>query len=142
VNLKVISPELATRLFAGKGRSAWAYLLSAVVLLGTTAALCEARQIDWDTLNLSPQQETQMQHLEGNWQKTHQEVNTQIEKDMEEMKDLLLTGDSQRIRQLQSRISTNKMYLMNESTDTFLKKRDILTPAQRSQLQKMLPGRQ
>jgi Spy/CpxP family protein refolding chaperone len=142
VNLKVISPELATRLFAGTSRSAWAYLFGAVVLLGTTAALCEARQIDWDTLNLSPQQETQMQRLEGNWQKTHQEVNSQIEKDTEEMKELLLTGDSQRIRQLQNRISTNKMYLMNESTDTFLKKRDILTPAQRSQLQKMLPNRQ
>ena len=80
-----------------------------------------------------------MQRLEGNWQKTHQEVSSQIERDMAEMKDILPTGDTQRIRQLQARIANNKLYLMNESMDTFLKKRDMLTPGQRTQLQKMMP---
>ena len=140
MNLKVDSPKLAMRLLALMGRNARIYLFGTLLVVSATAAICEARQIDWGNLNLSPQQEVQMDRLENNWQKTHQEVNNQIEKDTAEMKDLLPTGDSQRIRQLQNRISTNKMYLMNESTDTFLKKRDMLTPAQRSQLQKMMPA--
>ncbi len=116
--------------------------LFTLVMLCNLSSISEARHIDWSTLNLTSQQENQMQHLENNWEKTHQEVNSQIERDMAEMKEILPTGDTQRIRQLQTRISNNKMYLMNESMDTFLKKRDMLTPSQRAQLQKMLPGKQ
>ena len=116
--------------------------LFTLFLLCNVSSISEAHHIDWDTLNLSPQQESQMQHLESNWEKTHQEVNGQIEKDMAEMKEILPTGNTQRIRQLQTRISNNKMYLMNESMDTFLKKRDMLTPSQRAQLQKMMPCKQ
>lgn len=115
-------------------------ILASLVLLSIPASAL-ARDLNWDSLNLSPHQETQINRLENNWEKTHQEVNAQIAKDMAEMKTLLPTGDTQRIRQLQTRITTNKMYLMNESMDTFLKKRDMLTPVQRSQLQKMMPTR-
>jgi Spy/CpxP family protein refolding chaperone len=108
-----------------------------ILLIPTQPSL--AKEIHWDDLNLTPQQESQIQNLETNWEKTHQEVSGQIEKDMAELKTLLPSGDTQRIRQLQTRISTNKMYLMNESMDTFLRKRDMLTPAQRTQLQKLLP---
>lgn len=82
-----------------------------------------------------------MDRLENNWEKTHHEVSAQIERDMAELKTLLPSGDTQRIRQLQARIMTNKMYLMNESMDTFLKKRNMLTPAQRTQLQRLMPAK-
>jgi Spy/CpxP family protein refolding chaperone len=141
VDLKVFSQQIKDQLSTLTVRHGGIFLFSLLMICGSTG-LSEARQIDWGTLNLTPQQETQMEHLENNWQKTHQEVNSQIEKDMAEMKDILPTGDTQRIRLLQTRISTNKMYLMNESMDTFLKKRDMLSPSQRAQLQKMIPCKQ
>lgn len=110
-----------------------------VMLMLPSAAL--ARDIDWDRLNLSPQQENQIGRYEDNWEKTHDQISSQIERDTAELKAILPTGDSQRIRFLQSRITQNKMYLLNQSMDTFLKKRDALSPAQRQQLQKMMPGR-
>lgn len=141
MDLKVFSQQLKDQLCTLTVRHGGIGFLSVLALWGTPG-LSEAREIDWNTLNLTSQQETQMQHLETSWQKTHQEVSSQIEKDTAEMKELLPTGNTQRIRQLQTRISTNKMYLMNESMDTFLKKRDMLTPTQRTQLQKMLPCKQ
>jgi Spy/CpxP family protein refolding chaperone len=115
-------------------------LLSALTLFMIPAA-AQAHDIDWSNLNLSQQQESQINHLEEGWEKTHDAVGGQIQRDMEELRTLLPTGDTQRIRQLQNRIMTNKMYLMNESMNTFLKKRDMLTPTQRAQLQQMLPTR-
>jgi Spy/CpxP family protein refolding chaperone len=123
------------------GRVLGGTLLASSVLIISAAVPALARDINWNSLNLTPQQETQMERLEDNWEKTHHEVNAQIERDMAELKTLLPTGDSQRIRQLQGRIMTNKMYLMNESMDTFLKKRDMLTPVQRTQLQKIMPAK-
>ncbi len=99
----------------------------------------KAADIDWQGLNLTPQQSVQMDNLEGDWQKVHHEVMGQISRDMAELKTILPTGDSQRIRALQSRIMTNRTYLMKESMDTFLKKREMLSPGQRAQLQRMLP---
>lgn len=136
-SIKTLNASFSSSAFSLRlGRS----ILYSLVLL-TIPASALARDLNWDSLNLSPHQETQINRLENNWEKTHQEVNAQIAKDMAEMKTLLPTGDTQRIRQLQTRITTNKMYLMNESMDTFLKKRDTLTPVQRSQLQKMMPTR-
>jgi Spy/CpxP family protein refolding chaperone len=117
-----------------------ASLVSALVILVCPAFAC-ARDIDWESLNLSPQQESQIGRLESSWEKTHAEIGAQIERDSAELRALLPTGDTQRIRQLQTRITSNKMFLMNQSMDTFLKKRDTLTPAQRLQLQKMLPAK-
>lgn len=98
------------------------------------------KEIRWDSLNLTPQQESQIEQLESQWERTHSEVAAQIERDRTELKSLLPLGDSQRIRILQNRITTNKMYLMNESMNTFLRKRDTLTPDQRNQLQRLLPA--
>jgi hypothetical protein len=104
-----------------------------------TLSNADASEINWEHLNLTPQQETQMQQLEDAWHKIHQNVAGQIERDMAELKTILPTGDSQKIRELQTRIMANKTYLMNESMDTFLKKREMLSPTQRAQLQKMIP---
>lgn len=139
MNLKVFSPQFPAQIPLRLARLGQASLLAFLLTVGAKGWCEAARPIDWDTLNLTPQQQTQMQHLETSWQKTHQEVNGQIEKDTAEMKEMLPNGDSQRIRQLQNRISTNKMYLMNESMDTFLRKREMLTPPQRAQLMKMMP---
>lgn len=114
--------------------------VSALALLACPG-LAYAGNLDWSSLNLSPQQESQIERLEESWEKTHAEVGLQIQRDSAELRAILPTGDTQRIRQLQNRITSNKMLLMNQSMDTFLKKRDALTPAQRLQLQKMLPAK-
>jgi Spy/CpxP family protein refolding chaperone len=113
-------------------------LLSLDLLSAPLSAL--AKDIHWDSLNLTPQQENQIDQLESQWERTHAEVAAQIERDRAELKSLLPLGDGQRIRALQNRITTNKMYLMNESMNTFLRKRDTLTPDQRNQLQRLLPA--
>lgn len=117
-----------------------ASLLSAMMLV-IFAPQGMARDLDWGSLNLSPQQENQINRLENSWEKTHDEVSTQIERDTAELRKILPTGDTARIRMLQNRITTNKMYLLNESMETFLQKRDALTPGQRQQLQKMMPAK-
>jgi Spy/CpxP family protein refolding chaperone len=101
--------------------------------------IASAREIRWNSLNLNPQQQSSIQQLENHWQQTHGEVMTQIERDRQELRNQLSTGDTQRIRALQNRMISNKMFLMNESMNTFLQKRDLLSPEQRLQLQKMLP---
>lgn len=135
VNLKIFKIPLKTPLWLEP-----ASLVSALMILVCPGIAC-ARGIDWESLNLSPQQESQIGRLESSWEKTHAEIGAQIERDSAELRSLLPTGDIQRIRHLQARITTNKMYLMNQSMETFLKKRDTLTPAQRLQLQKILPAR-
>lgn len=109
----------------------------AAVSLGLAA---HAQEVNWNTLNLSPQQANQIHQLESSWAKTHDEISTQLEQDQNELRQILPSGDIQRIRHLQNRISTNKMYLMNQSMETFLKKRNTLNPNQRQQLQRMLPA--
>lgn len=138
MNLKLLPNQVKTRLSAFSLRWDRASVVSTIVLLACPA-LALAKDIDWDSLNLSPQQEVQIERLEDSWEKTHAEVGTQIQRDMAELRNILPTGDSQRIRGLQNRITTNKTYLMNQSMDIFLKKRDMLTPAQRNQLQQMIP---
>lgn len=136
VNFKTLSYPIRNTLFRLESTS----FVSALIILACPALAC-AKDVDWDSLNLSPQQETQIDRLEDSWERTHSEVGNQIERDSAELRAILPTGDTQRIRQLQNRISTNKMLLMNQSMDTFLKKRDMLTPGQRMQLQKMLPAK-
>ncbi len=110
-------------------------LVGFCLLTGT--AMAAAKGIDWESLNLTQQQDSQLTSLEQSWGKKHNEVTAQIQSDTQELQKMLPNGDPQKIRVIQNRISTNKMYLMNESVDVFLKKRDLLTPPQRVQLQKM-----
>jgi Spy/CpxP family protein refolding chaperone len=124
----------------------WSFVFSSTAFVSALLAFsCPlpalARDINWSSLNLTPQQESQIERLEESWEKTHAEVGAQIERDAAELRAILPTGDTQRIRQLQNRITANKMFLMNQSIDTFLRKRETLTPAQRMQLQKMLPAK-
>jgi len=138
--VKPFSRYPETGLLFQSNRTAGRTGVLSLLLIAVMPTATLAGEIQWDSLNLSPQQESQMDRLENNWERTHDEVNAQIERDTAELKAILPTGDTQRIRQLQGRITTNKMYLMNQSMDTFLKKRDMLTPGQRQQLQKLIPA--
>lgn len=99
-----------------------------------------AGQIKWEELNLTPQQANHIERLETDWEKERAVVTDQIARDKAELKALLPNGDRERIKFLQRRITHNEMYLMNASLETFLEKRDVLEPDQRSKLQRMMPG--
>jgi hypothetical protein len=98
-----------------------------------------ATDVNWKELNLSPQQSSQINSLELNWEKNHQRLTHEIHQDQTAIKQLLLTGDREKIQTLQRRIMKNKMDLMNQSTETFMKKREQLNPDQQLRLQKILP---
>lgn len=102
--------------------------------------IAQAKEVRWSSLHLTSQQEIRINRLEDRWQETHTEVSAQIDRDRNELRSLLPSGDTQRIRAIQNRIISNKMYLMNESMNIFLQKRDLLSPDQRAQLQKMIPN--
>ncbi len=111
-----------------------------VVLTFVTVPAAFAGNINWDELNLTPQQSSQIERLESEWERDRAIVTDQIARDKAELKSLLPNGDRERIKFLQRRITHNEMYLMNASMETFLDKRDILQPDQRSKLQRMMPG--
>lgn len=139
MNLKAFSHSvLITRVQACYRKPVRFLLLAMAIIAPPSASL--AGDLDWSSLNLTPQQEVQIQRLESAWAKNHAEVVAQIMRDTAELRSLLPTGEAQRIRELQGRITTNKMYLMNESMNTFLQKREMLTPPQRAQLQKIIPS--
>ena len=135
-------PSQITSLFSWHRRYRMS-LLSTLSAMGLVvfSGWALAKNIDWESLNLTPQQEIQVSHLEEAWKKVHAEIGAQIEHDTAQLRAILPTGNTQQIRELQNRITTNKIYLMNQSMETFLKKRDTLTPIQRAQLQKMLPAK-
>lgn len=96
-----------------------------------------AMAVNWNELNLSPQQSSQIHALEMNWERTHQRITREIEQDQASIKRLLPSGNRTKIQDLQRRIMKNKMYLMNQSTETFMKKREQLNPDQQSRLKRM-----
>jgi len=121
----------------------WAFelvLVALAFLAITNSTTAQAKEVRWNNLHLTSQQETRINRLEDRWQQTHSEVSAQIDRDRNELRNLLPSGDTQRIRAIQNRIISNKMYLMNESMNIFLQKRDLLSPDQRAQLQKMIPN--
>jgi len=81
----------------------------------------------------------QIEQLEAAWQQIHAQGQAQLDRHISELRALLPTGDTGKILQLQTRINHEKNYLLNQSMDIFLKKRAVLTPAQRLQLQRMIP---
>ena len=133
--LNIPSLPISECLFFGKASAVSVFVM--VLLSGPVPA----REVDWNRLHLTPEQESRIHQLEDSWEKTHSDVASRIEQDASELRAILPTGDAQRIRQLQNRITANKMFLMNQSMDIFLQKRNTLTPEQRLQLRKMLPAR-
>ncbi|MEM0951670.1 MAG: Spy/CpxP family protein refolding chaperone [Cyanobacteria bacterium P01_H01_bin.74] len=122
--------------------NAYFFAIRMILILFVLIAVVQphaALAMDWQKLDLSPQQQTQINTLEANWKRTHHQLQGEINRDQAAVKRLLPSGKKPEIQELQKRIMKNKMRLMNESTNTFMKKRDTLSPTQQQKLKQMMP---
>ncbi len=96
--------------------------------------------IDWTKLNLSPQQNQQIQTLEASWIKEYQELAPSIQEDQKRLAQLLADrqADPVEVMAVQQSIAQKKEKLHNEALKNFLKKKQILNDNQKQQLEFML----
>lgn len=96
--------------------------------------------IDWTKLNLSPQQNQQIQALEAAWIKEYQELAPAIQEDQKRLAQLLADrqADPVEVMAVQQSIAQKKEKLHNEALKNFLKKKQILNDNQKQQLEFML----
>src|SRR5690349_18667858 len=108
-------------------------------LLASGVALA-ADKINWGSLNLTQQQQQNINQLEDQWSQTCASTMPQIEADKAELMKHLNSpnGDQAKVLMLQNRISANKAKLQSASLQVFLKKKQQLNPDQRSQLQQLM----
>lgn len=104
------------------------------------AAMARGKNVDWGQLNLSPSQAQSINQLEGEWEQTYRELNTQIERDKAALVQELASPspDPNKVMQLQSRIAQNKAALQNAATGVYLKKSKHLDAGQQKQLKQMM----
>lgn len=119
-------------------------LLTVLVLMvihgGLLATWANDQSINWSNLDLNTQQESEIGRLESQWQRTYTDVYPQIQRDKNELRQLLNAPQSndRQIMELQTRIQQNEQRLRQEATRTFLNKKGQLSPAQRVRLQQMM----
>ncbi|MGE0200231.1 MAG: Spy/CpxP family protein refolding chaperone [Candidatus Melainabacteria bacterium] len=117
-------------------------LLAAVMTLGllsisSPVLAADPLNVDWVSLNLNSDQSTQINQLEGEWKRLCGQLLPQVERDKADlMRELSSPNPDQgKIQELQRRIQANKSKLQEAAMTTFLKKKQQLTPDQRSRLQ-------
>ncbi len=120
-------------------------LLSAPVLLGALfvvmgTAWAGDSSIHWDTLNLTAEQQSEIERLESQWRKVYGEVYPQIQRDKNELRRLLnsVQCDDRQVMEIQERIQTNEQRLRQEATRTFLNKKGQLNQTQKMRLHQMM----
>ncbi len=91
-------------------------------------------------MNLTPQQQNNMDRLDSSWKKTYAEVYPQIVRDKSTLRHLLQSpnSDEQQILQLHERIRKNEELLHQEAIRNFLDKKKQLDPTQRQKLQELM----
>jgi SMC interacting uncharacterized protein involved in chromosome segregation len=96
--------------------------------------------IHWDTLNLTAEQQSEIERLESQWRKVYGEVYPQIQRDKNELRRLLnsVQCDDRQVMEIQERIQTNEQRLRQEATRTFLNKKGQLNQTQKMRLHQMM----
>ncbi len=99
-----------------------------------------ARMVDWQQLDLSPNQDREIQKLDTEWRGMYSQLNPQIQQDRNRLRKMLgePQPDEARIMELQSRIQRNEDRLRREATKIFLHKKNQLSPGQKQRLHKMM----
>ena len=96
--------------------------------------------VNWNLLNLSDWQKTEINNLNSSWQKTSMNLSKQIIYDQNILKTFLsnpLSSD-QDIIKLQNKILLNQNKLSIKAMENFLQKRSLLNALQRQRLHKIL----
>jgi Spy/CpxP family protein refolding chaperone len=116
-------------------------LLSSSFLYGVSWANDPSGKVNWASLDLSPQQQSEIGRLESEWRNIYASLYPQILRDRAELKRLLNepNTNTQKVMELESRIQANEQKLGSEATRIFLNKKNNLNPVQRVKLQQFIP---
>jgi Spy/CpxP family protein refolding chaperone len=106
------------------------------------------RGVDWQRLNLSPQQGQQIQQLQSDWRGKYSSVMPQIHTQQKHLQDLFRNpqADPLEIVATQQSVMHLQEQLRNEATQNYLHKRAVLNAQQQKmlemQMQEMVVARQ
>jgi hypothetical protein len=113
----------------------------AVISPGTLPAFADGDHcVDWSKLNLSSSQKTQIETLEGQWNKEYNELKPAIQEEQHHLSKLLAdhTSDPVEIMSAQQSIARKKEQLNGLATANYLKKRAVLNDNQQYSLELMV----
>jgi hypothetical protein len=116
-------------------------LLTSQCFYGISWANDSSGKVNWASLDLSPQQQSEIGRLESEWRNLYASLYPQILRDRAELKRLLNEPNAspQKVMELESRIQANEQKLGSEATRIFLNKKNNLNPVQRVKLQQFIP---
>jgi Spy/CpxP family protein refolding chaperone len=129
-------------------------LLAALLTLTATVPVAaqdgppSRRGVDWQRLNLSPEQGQQIQQLQRDWRSKYSAVMPQIHNQQKHLQDLFRNpqADPLEIVATQQSVIHLQEQLRNEATQNYLRKRALLTAQQQKmlevQMQEMVVARQ
>jgi hypothetical protein len=116
-------------------------LVTLMLSLGAQAyARHEYNEVNWDSLNLSNQQRSNLNSLDAQWHNTVTEVAPRIQGNEKKLKLLMNSSkaDESQIIRLQEQIHEDKTRLKVQATQIFLDKRKCLNREQQDKLRKMI----
>lgn len=96
--------------------------------------------VDWSKLNLTAQQNSQIQSLEQQWYKDFNDLSPQIRDEQNKLQKLLSdhNTDGVQVMALQQSIARRKEQLSNAAMQNYLNKRKVLDEKQQKQLEDMM----
>ena len=96
--------------------------------------------IDWSKLNLTAQQNTQIQGLEQQWYKEFNEISPQLRDDRVRLQKAIAdhNSDPVQIMALQQSVARKKEQLSNAAMQNYLSKKKVLNETQQKQLEEMI----
>jgi len=122
---------------SGTNRSMSTVAKKVVLVIGIQSALvmpafAEDCCVDWSKLNLSAQQNQQIQQLESQWQQDYNQIKPSIETH---------NADPVELMAVQQSITRKKDQLNAAATANYLRKRQVLNENQQHQLNQMIQAR-
>lgn len=108
--------------------------------LVTGLACAEYVQVQWERLELSQDQRSNLTHLDKQWQNRYSELVPRIQANEQRLRKLMNAShpDEREIMQLQQEIHEDKLQLKMDATQIFLHKRRILSQDQDKKLMKLM----
>lgn len=130
-------------------RSMYRVAKQVVIVIGLQSALVlpaladESCCVDWSKLNLSPQQNQQVQQLESQWQQDYSQIKPSIAEEQRKLQRLLEShnADPVELMAVQQSLTRKKDQLNQAATANYLRKRQVLNENQQHQLEQMIRQR-
>jgi len=103
-------------------------------------AFAEFVQVQWERLELSQDQRSNLTHLDKQWQNRYTELVPRIQANEQKLRRMMNAShpDEREIMQLQQQIHEDKLQLKMDATQIFLHKRRVLSQDQDKKLMKMI----